>query len=130
MKGGKVMIERIIKIREEKNLSQEKFAEKLGLSRNFINQVENGKKNISDRTISDICRLFNVNEEWLRTGNGEPYIQSDDKLSSYFADIITGEDDFIKDLISAYMELDDLSKAALRKLADSMLNKIKDRGQI
>lgn len=124
------MIERIIKIREEKKLSQEKFAEKLGLSRNFINQVENGKKNISDRTISDICRLFNVNEEWLRTGTGDPYLQPDDKLSSYLADIITGDDYFIKDLISAYMELDDISKAALRKLADSMLNKIKDRGQI
>lgn len=124
------MIERIIKIREEKKLSQEKFAEKLGLSRNFINQVENGKKNISDRTISDICRLFNVNEEWLRTGNGEQYFHPDDKLSTYIADIITGDDDFIKDLISAYMELDDISKAALRKLADSMLNKIKDRGQI
>ena len=124
------MIERIIKIREEKKLSQEKFAEKLGLSRNFINQVENGKKNISDRTISDICRLFNVNEGWLRTGNGEQYFQPDDKLSTYIADIITGDEKFIKDLISAYMELDDISKAALRKLADSMLNKIKDRGQI
>lgn len=121
------MIERIIKIREEKNLSQEKFAEKLGLSRNFINQVENGKKNISDRTISDICRLFNVNEEWLRTGNGEQYLQPEDKLSTYIADIITGDDDFIKDLISAYMELDELSKEALRKLADSMLNKRKGR---
>ena len=57
------MIKRIIKIREDNGLNQEKFAEKIGLSRNFINQVENGKKNISDRTISDICRLFNVNEE-------------------------------------------------------------------
>ena len=71
-----------------------------------------------------------MNEEWLRTGNGEQYFHPDDKLSTYIADIITGDDDFIKDLISAYMELDDISKAALRKLADSMLNKIKDRGQI
>lgn len=124
------MVDRIIRIREENNLSQEKFAEKLGLSRNFINQVENGKKNVSDRTVSDICRLFNVSEEWLRTGIGEPYLHPDDKLSSYFADIITGDDYFIRDLISAYMELDDISKAALRKLADSMLAKRKDRGQI
>lgn len=124
------MVDRIIRIREENNLSQEKFAEKLGLSRNFINQVENGKKNVSDRTVSDICRLFNVSEEWLRTGIGEPYLHPDDKLSSYFADIITGDDYFIRDLISAYMELDDISKAALRKLADSMLAKRKDRDQI
>lgn len=71
------MIERIIKIREREGLNQEKFAERLGLSRNFINQVENGKKKFSDRTLSDICREFNVNEAWLKTGEGEPYIEID-----------------------------------------------------
>lgn len=123
------MIKRIIKIREDNGLNQEKFAEKIGLSRNFINQVENGKKNISDRTISDICRLFNVNEEWLRTGNGKPYISQDDKLSSYIANIAFGDDDFIKDLIMVYMELDDTSKNALKKIASSMAQRIKNRDQ-
>ena len=121
------MIKRIIKIREDNGLNQEKFAEKIGLSRNFINQVENGKKNISDRTISDICRLFNVNEEWLRTGNGKPYLSQDDKLSSYIANIAFGDDDFIKDLIMVYMELDDTSKNALKKIASSMAQRLKDR---
>ena len=121
------MIKRIIKIREYNGLNQEKFAEKIGLSRNFINQVENGKKNISDRTISDICRLFNVNEEWLRTGNGQPYLSQDDKLSSYIANIAFGDDDFIKDLIMVYMELDDTSKNALKKIASSMAQRLKDR---
>lgn len=123
------MIKRIIKIREDNGLNQEKFAEKIGLSRNFINQVENGKKNISDRTISDICRLFNVNEEWLRTGNGKPYISQDDKLSSYIANIAFGDNDFIKDLIMVYMELDDTSKNALKKIASSMAKRLKDRDQ-
>lgn len=123
------MIKRIIKIREYNGLNQEKFAEKIGLSRNFINQVENGKKNISDRTISDICRLFNVNEEWLRTGNGKPYLSQDDKLSSYIANIAFGDDDFIKDLIMVYMELDDTSKNALKKIASSMAQRLKNRDQ-
>jgi Predicted transcriptional regulators len=69
------LVERILKIREVSKLSQEKFAEKLGLSRNFINQVENGKKNFSDRTISDICKKIiidgkTINENWLKTGKG------------------------------------------------------------
>ena len=55
------MIKRIIEIRKENGLSQEKFAEKLNLSRNFITQVETGKKNFSDRTIIDICESFFVN---------------------------------------------------------------------
>ena len=46
----KDMVDRVIKIREESGDSQEKFASRLGLSRNFINQFENRKKNISDRT--------------------------------------------------------------------------------
>lgn len=122
------MIRRILKIREAEGLSQEKFAEKLGLSRNFINQVENGKKNISDRTISDICREFNVNEHWLRTGEGEPHAESDDKLSIYISKISSGSDEFIRDLIIAYMDLDETSKEALRKLADGMIKSRNERG--
>lgn len=72
------MIKRIIQVRKKHGLSQEQFAEKLGLSRNFINQVETGKKNFSTRTINDICRRFHVKEEWLRTGNGP----MDDDLST------------------------------------------------
>lgn len=49
------MRDRIIGIRKEHHLSQEAFAERLKLSRNFINQFENGNKNMSDRTIRDIC---------------------------------------------------------------------------
>lgn len=121
------MINRIIKIREDNHLSQEKFAEKLGLSRNFINQVENGKKNISDRTVSDICRLFNINENWIRTGTGDQYIESDNKLSTYVSQITDSDDDFIKDFIMVYMELDEDSKMALRKIADAMVQRRKER---
>jgi len=59
---------RIVLLRKTLGYSQEKFAQKLNLSRNFINQIEAGKKNPSDRTILDICREFNVNEEWLEPG--------------------------------------------------------------
>lgn len=121
------MISRIVKIREDNNLSQEKFAEKLGLSRNFINQVENGKKNVSDRTISDICRLFNVNREWLETGSGDPYVDPEEKFVSYISEITDSDDDFIKDFISVYMELDETSKLALRKIADGMAKRRKER---
>ena len=84
------MIKRIIQIREYYELSQEKFASRLGLSRNFINQVENGKKNLSDRSISDICREFNINEEWLRTGEGDMFnlMDKDDITYNHFGQIM------------------------------------------
>lgn len=50
------------------DLSQKDFADKIGVSENFIWMVEKGTRTPSDRTISDICREFGVREEWLRTG--------------------------------------------------------------
>ena len=123
------MVKRIIQIREEANLSQEKFAEKLGLSRNFINQVENGKKNISDRTTNDICKKFNINEDWLLNGNGDMHVSQNGTLTNYLSELAYGDDDFIKDLIVTYMELDETSKEAIRVLAKKMAEKQNNRGQ-
>lgn len=62
------MIARIIELRKSLELTQGEFAERLGLSRNYIWMLENGERVPSDRTIADICREFGVREEWLRTG--------------------------------------------------------------
>ena len=76
------MNERIKTIREDRKLSQSEFADMLDLKRNSISLIELGKRNPSDRTINDICKEFSVNEHWLRTGEGEPYIKgSDDELA-------------------------------------------------
>lgn len=111
---------RIRKIRNDNNLTQETFASRLSLTRNYISLVEKGERVPSDRTISDICREFSVNEEWIRTGTGPIYKIVEDKLSAYVSEITDGDDDFIKDLIMVYMELDESSKKALKKLADGM----------
>lgn len=67
------MKNRIAEIRKHKNLTQEEFAKKLGLSRNYIWMIENGQRIPPDRAISDICRIFGVNPVWLKTGIGEPF---------------------------------------------------------
>lgn len=121
------MINRIIEVRKDNDCNQEQFANKLNLSRNFISQVESGKKNFSDRTISDICREFSVNEEWLRTGKGEKYKAVEDKLETYLGQISRGNDDFIKDIIEIYMELDQASKDALKEISIRMAVKQKER---
>ena len=62
--------ERLRGFRKSKGLTQREFAEKLRLKPNSIAQIEGGR-NTSDQTIQTICREFGVNEEWLRTGEGE-----------------------------------------------------------
>lgn len=62
------MHNRIKQLRKDLKMTQDNFARQIGLSRNFIAQVEAGTKNPSDRTISDICRIFDINEDWIRYG--------------------------------------------------------------
>lgn len=67
------MNERIRALIKALKIKQAEFAQKIGVSRPFVSELCSGAKNPSDRTIADICREFNVNEHWLRTGEGEMF---------------------------------------------------------
>ena len=69
--------ERISKVRKESGLTQEKFAKRIGLTHNFVWMIEKGHRIPSNRTISDICREFHVNETWLLTGEGDMFATED-----------------------------------------------------
>lgn len=96
---------RIKEVREAKGLSQADFAELLNLKRNSISLIEVGKRNPSDRTILDICNKFNVSEEWLRTGEGEMFIETPsstmDQLKKEF-----NLESFDYNLVYQYLKLD------------------------
>ncbi len=65
------MNSRIRKIRRELDLTQTEFAGKIGTTANVLTNYETGRRNPSNSVINNICKTFNVNEEWLRTGSGE-----------------------------------------------------------
>ena len=67
------------------------FAKAINISQPFLSQICSGARIPSDRTISDICREFRVNETWLRTGEGKMRIDSSqrDRLEHFFADVLT-----------------------------------------
>lgn len=67
------MEERIKKIRRMLDLTQQEFASRIGIKRNTIANYEAGRNEPIDSVISLICREFNVNEKWLRTGEGEMF---------------------------------------------------------
>lgn len=122
------MKDRIKKIRKEANLTQEKFAERLGLKRNTIATYETGKSEPMDNIVLSICREFGINENWLRDGTGEMYKERDGSFSELLSDLEDSDDDFIKSLITVYMGLDENSKQALRKIASEMAEKYKRQG--
>lgn len=70
---------------DKKDMSQEKFGSKILMTRGAVNNLEKGRVKVTERVISDICREFNVNESWLRTGEGEMFIESIDMTIDEFA---------------------------------------------
>ena len=120
-----MMNERIKKIRKDLGLNQKDFGEKIKIVRSSVAKIETGENNPSEQTIDLICRVFNVNEKCLRTGEGSVYKE---KLSiAEYLENITDEDYLIKDIIEVYMELDQNSKTALKNIAEKMCSKINER---
>lgn len=120
------MNERIALVRKSLGLTQEKFAEQVGLSRNFMWMIESGTRVPSDRTISDICREFNVNETWLRTGEGEMFNQITqlEKLAAFLADITADEgDDFKRRFVEMLAELEPEDWKLLERMAEKLQKK-------
>ena len=68
------MNERIRELIKALNMKQAEFAKRIGVSRPFVSELCSGNKKPSDRTVADICREFNVNEQWLRTGEGDMFL--------------------------------------------------------
>lgn len=89
------MNNRIYEVRRKLGLTQDDFAKKLGLSRNFIYLIEKSEREPSTRTISDICREFRINEHWLRTGEGKMMVEvsEDEELASLFSQLLRDDDD-------------------------------------
>ena len=123
------MKERLKILRSELGYTQEEFAKRLGLARNSIANYEIGRREPTNAIIFSICREFGVNEDCIRNGKQPMYLPASDKLEGYLGQISKGDDTFIKDLIEVYMELDETSKEALRKIAYAMATKYKEREQ-
>ena len=98
-KGGEYILkDRIKKIRKELDLTQQEFADRIGVKRGGIANYEIGRNEPTDSVISLICREFNVNEDWLRTGEGEMFIKQtrDEQIASFVGSIQSSEDDSFK----------------------------------
>lgn len=113
--------------KQELKLTQKEFSNRLGLSENFIWQIEKGERIPSDRTITDICREFNVNEVWLRTGEGELYQEEtrQEQIMKFAVQTIKGSDEFRKQFVSMLAKLDVEDWEALAKIYNKMAEQAK-----
>lgn len=117
------MKERLKKLRSALNLNQQQFSSAINISRSAVAGYETGTINIPDRTIVDICRVFNVNELWLRTGSGEMFRQETNvevELAHQVGRLIKSNDDFTKRLVLEYLKLPPELKTAFEEFVDKL----------
>lgn len=120
------MKDRIKKIRTDLGLTQQEFADRISVKRGAIANYEIGRNEPTDSVISLICREFNVNEEWLRTGEGDMFIEltGDEKLASFFGSVQSGEDEsFKKRVLSVLATLDESEWELLEKTVNMLYSK-------
>ena len=113
------MNERIKELRKKLGLTLEKFGERLGVKKAAVSKWENGD-NITDQMFKSICREFNVNENWLRTGNGEMFCQDSESLLDRLAEeykMSTRE----RAVITAFLKLDEDGCSAIRQYVDNLV---------
>lgn len=120
------MKDRIKKIRKELDLTQQEFADRIGIARGNIAAYEVGKNAPSDSVISLICREFSVNENWLRTGEGDMFMElpRDEQIEEFIGNLLQGEEDsFKRRLISGLAALDENGWKVLEDFLDSIQKK-------
>ena len=119
---------RISEVVKQSGLTKTDFAKKLGLSQPFVSRICTGDAIPSDRTITDICRVFGVREKWLREGDEpmyEPAAEPDlEYINVLLSEIDNPFTDLIKSIMSVYMELDAKGQENVKAFAASLSEKL------
>ena len=102
-------------LREELNLTTRAFGAAINMSGGAITNMEKGTRNITERTIRDICREYNVNSDWLING-----------IEPIFEDVTSDLDidDEVKQLVRQYCLLNENDRDLIKKMIDSLAEKV------
>lgn len=121
------MNERIKQLRQALNLSQDEFGKRLGVTRGAITNIELNKVDPKPLFVDLICREFNASELWIRTGEGEMFVEKteSEELSAFFGDLLKDEPDFRHRLIAALSRLTLEEWKVIEKLATEAVKDIK-----
>lgn len=119
------MDERIKMLRKNKKLTQQEFANKIGTSRANVAGYETGTRVPSNAVISLICKEFCVNEEWLRNGTGEMFLEKDrlQAISEFAATMVKEPESFKSRFVEGMSKLDEKDWVELEKIFDKILER-------
>lgn len=117
------MKDRIKQIRKDNKMTQVEFGEKIGVKGNTITNYEAGLRNPTDAVILSICREFGINENWLRTGEGDMYKNRtrNQEIQNFANDIMEEADEsFKKRFFQALSKLNESDWVTIEKIVDEL----------
>lgn len=117
------MNDRVREIRKSNKLTMEQFGLRLGVAKSTISGIEAGNRNLTEQMIKAICREFGVNENWLRTGEGDKVIALSrrESIAAFIGDLMKEDDDSFKlRLIDVLADLDESEWEFLADLAQRL----------
>ena len=116
--------DRLNQVISDSGLTKTAFAKRIEVSQGFVSQLCSGSFNPSPRTISAICREFNVRREWLETGEGPMKLPEPDEDLDYINILMESCDSPFKDLIRAILLAYDRSTPAIQKAINDYIDQI------
>lgn len=120
--------ERVKAIRKELKLTLDKFSSQLGVTLSAVSFVENGKRNLTNQMATSICKIFNVNPEWLENGTGEMFleVERDEQFYDAVAEIDFKGNELIKQIVIEFAKLPENEQQAFTDFAMRLLEKTKE----
>lgn len=113
---------RVKEIRKQSGMSQKEFAERLGIAQTGVSYMEKDGSNISAASVKNICFQFNIREEWLLNGTGEMFGSSEAQYSTLIDRVMTGENEFAKNIFKTFALFDEKDWGALQAMIEKYLN--------
>ncbi len=115
--------ERIRQVRKVTGLNQTDFGKNVGLRQSSLGQIESGVRKATDRTILLICEKYGVLEEWLRTGEGDMFTETDATILSQLSDEY-GLDSFEKIMIEGFLKLKPEERGVIKSYVRNLMEKL------
>lgn len=119
--------ERVKEVRKFRKMSMEQFGERLGVQKSAISKIEKGDRGLTEQMLKAICREFNVNEEWLRTGDGDMprKLSEEEEIADLVSDVLeNGKNNefygIILEIIRTYNELSPGSQEVIKNFSKKL----------
>ena len=122
------MSDRAREARNALKKTQKEFAKLLGIGQSTLAMMETSHGPIADRYVKIICSICNVNEHWLRTGEGQ--IFNDDKetvIRQLQQELFLTDDEM--ELLSVYLEFPPEERQQILAFAKRYSEKLAEKGR-